>query len=447
MQAIAYELQQRPRISDASAARRSTHESHQGLRGRLLAEAPLPRARPPDARSRVRRGLRVPRSQRRRQDHDAEAADAARVSDVGPGRDPRPAARRHLREAAHRLPSGESVFLRLPDGRGAAFLLRRRCSAIAAPSGGPARAGCSTRSASAPNAGCSSASFPKGCCSASASRRRSSTIPSWSIFDEPMSGLDPLGRRDVRALILRLRDRGCTVFFSSHVLSDAEALCSRVAILAKGRLVAAGRLTDMLAFQARGWELVVSGVERTGDRRARARGSAASVRIGEGRYTLELPLESAPDRVAGGADGRRRAARVPQSDSRHARGLLRPAGHAPRRSRPRTGRPRSVMRPSLIAVNVFRESVRDKVLYNLVAVRDPADRRVVSDRPAHRRPGRQDHQGSRPGGDVDLRPVHRGLHRHRARVEGSGAPEHLQPARQADPALPARARQVLPGWC
>src|SRR6476661_370139 len=69
--------------------------------------------------------------------------------------------------------------------------------------------------------------------------------PDLVIFDEPMSGLDPLGRRDVRALVLRLRDRGCTAFFSSHVLSDAEALCSRVAILAKGRLVAAGQLADM----------------------------------------------------------------------------------------------------------------------------------------------------------------------------------------------------------
>src|SRR6266699_2566338 len=74
--------------------------------------------------------------------------------------------------------------------------------------------------------------------------------PELVIFDEPMSGLDPLGRRDVRTLILRLRDRGCTVFFSSHVLSDAEALCGRVAILAKGRLMTTGRLADMLAFRA-----------------------------------------------------------------------------------------------------------------------------------------------------------------------------------------------------
>ena len=65
--------------------------------------------------------------------------------------------------------------------------------------------------------------------------------PELVFLDEPMSGLDPLGRREMRELILRLRDRGCTVFFSSHVLSDAEALCSRVAILAKGRLAAIGR--------------------------------------------------------------------------------------------------------------------------------------------------------------------------------------------------------------
>jgi ABC-2 type transport system ATP-binding protein len=129
--------------------------------------------------------------------------------------------------------------------------------------------------------------------------------PELVIFDEPMSGLDPLGRRDVRSLILRLRDAGCTVFFSSHVLSDAEALCSRVAILAKGRLVAAGRLTDMLALQARGWEMVVAGASESLIASLRSR-VLRTVRISEGRYTLELPLDPPPEQLlaeltAGGA--------------------------------------------------------------------------------------------------------------------------------------------------
>jgi ABC-2 type transport system ATP-binding protein len=122
--------------------------------------------------------------------------------------------------------------------------------------------------------------------------------PELVIFDEPMSGLDPLGRREVRALILALRDRGCTVFFSSHVLSDAETLCNRVAILAKGRLVATGRLADMLAFRASGWELVVAGVSEAALALAASR-ARRSVRIGEGRYLLDLPLEPAPEQLLG----------------------------------------------------------------------------------------------------------------------------------------------------
>ena len=120
--------------------------------------------------------------------------------------------------------------------------------------------------------------------------------PELVILDEPMSGLDPLGRRDVRSLILRLRDRGCTVFFSSHVLSDAEALCSRVAILAKGRLVAAGKLADMLPFRARGWELVVAGASEAA-LGALGNGVRRAVRIDEGRYMLELPLDPPPERL------------------------------------------------------------------------------------------------------------------------------------------------------
>src|SRR5580704_159713 len=120
--------------------------------------------------------------------------------------------------------------------------------------------------------------------------------PDLVILDEPMSGLDPLGRRDLRTLILGLRDRGCTVFFSSHVLSDAETLCSRVAILAKGRLVTTGRLTEILAFQAQGWELVVSHV---GDALAAMLEARARrvVRISDGQYAVELPLEPPPERL------------------------------------------------------------------------------------------------------------------------------------------------------
>jgi ABC-2 type transport system ATP-binding protein len=120
--------------------------------------------------------------------------------------------------------------------------------------------------------------------------------PDLIILDEPMSGLDPLGRREVRSLILTLRDRGRTVFFSSHVLSDAEALCSRVAILANGRLVASGRLDEMLAFQAHGWELVMAELSDAAVAAVAAR-VKRTVRIGEGRYALELPLDPPPQQL------------------------------------------------------------------------------------------------------------------------------------------------------
>ena len=71
--------------------------------------------------------------------------------------------------------------------------------------------------------------------------------PELVILDEPMSGLDPAGRRMLRDVIRELSGDGRTVLFSSHILSDVEQLCSDVAILARGRLVASGTMTDLLA--------------------------------------------------------------------------------------------------------------------------------------------------------------------------------------------------------
>ena len=69
--------------------------------------------------------------------------------------------------------------------------------------------------------------------------------PKLVFFDEPMSGLDPLGRREVRDLMQRLKQEGTTVFFSTHILSDAEAICDRVAILHKGELRGVGAIEEL----------------------------------------------------------------------------------------------------------------------------------------------------------------------------------------------------------
>src|SRR5579863_5576496 len=97
--------------------------------------------------------------------------------------------------------------------------------------------------------------------------------PDLVILDEPMSGLDPLGRREVRDLILELKAQGKTVLFSTHILSDAEVLCDRVAILNRGRLEGSGELADLLGREADSTEIVLERpaaelVERLARRRA-----------------------------------------------------------------------------------------------------------------------------------------------------------------------------------
>jgi ABC-2 type transport system ATP-binding protein len=70
--------------------------------------------------------------------------------------------------------------------------------------------------------------------------------PKLVILDEPMSGLDPMGRREVRDLIEELHHEGRTIFFSTHILSDAEALCDRVAVLNRGELKGVGVVADLI---------------------------------------------------------------------------------------------------------------------------------------------------------------------------------------------------------
>lgn len=71
--------------------------------------------------------------------------------------------------------------------------------------------------------------------------------PRLLFLDEPMSGLDPLGRRQVRELMLQWRREGTTIFFSTHILGDAEQICDRVAILRRGRLMGVGTLPELLS--------------------------------------------------------------------------------------------------------------------------------------------------------------------------------------------------------
>ena len=83
--------------------------------------------------------------------------------------------------------------------------------------------------------------------------------PKVVFLDEPMSGLDPVGRREVRDLIQSLNDEGKTVFFSTHILADAEAICDRVAVLHKGELKGVGVVADLMKQHAHSTELVCEG--------------------------------------------------------------------------------------------------------------------------------------------------------------------------------------------
>ncbi|HEX4536702.1 MAG TPA: ABC transporter ATP-binding protein [Candidatus Acidoferrum sp.] len=80
--------------------------------------------------------------------------------------------------------------------------------------------------------------------------------PAVVVLDEPMSGLDPVGRREVRDIILELKKRGRTVLFSTHILSDAEMLCDRVGVIVGGKLQGVGAPSELVGLKADGMEIL-----------------------------------------------------------------------------------------------------------------------------------------------------------------------------------------------
>lgn len=86
--------------------------------------------------------------------------------------------------------------------------------------------------------------------------------PELIVLDEPMSGLDPIGRKDIRDIILRLKEEGKTIFFSTHIIPDVEMICDRVGILMNGELVNVGRLDDIIDAKIKYIDIITSGIDR-----------------------------------------------------------------------------------------------------------------------------------------------------------------------------------------
>jgi ABC-2 type transport system ATP-binding protein len=101
--------------------------------------------------------------------------------------------------------------------------------------------------------------------------------PALIVLDEPMSGLDPVGRKEVRDLILELKRRGKTVFFSTHILPDVEALCDRVGVIIGGKLRDVGKLDALLSARVTGVEVTFAGAGSQGP----FRGATLVAREGE----------------------------------------------------------------------------------------------------------------------------------------------------------------------
>lgn len=136
--------------------------------------------------------------------------------------------------------------------------------------------------------------------------------PELLILDEPMSGLDPIGRKEVRDLLLGQRQRGKTLLFTSHILSDVEELCDRVVIMQQGKITSEGRVHDLVETAGRRVEIRLSGASHALKDALGSRG--AILDYDGGHLTLRVEGQNAVDEVirVSNAAGARLDAMIPE---------------------------------------------------------------------------------------------------------------------------------------
>ena len=124
--------------------------------------------------------------------------------------------------------------------------------------------------------------------------------PDLVVLDEPMSGLDPIGRKEIRELILRLKEEGKTIFFSTHIIPDVELICDRVGILINGELVNVGRLDNIIDTKLKHIEVIASGITKeTFDFMHQTDGANVSNFESNDRISIKVQDEHLLERVLG----------------------------------------------------------------------------------------------------------------------------------------------------
>jgi len=136
--------------------------------------------------------------------------------------------------------------------------------------------------------------------------------PELLILDEPMSGLDPIGRKEVRDLLVEQQERGKTLLFTSHILSDVEELCDRVVIMQQGKITSEGQVHDLLETAGRRVEIRLSGASQALQDALSSRGAILSRR--GGHVTLRVESQKAVDEIIriSNAAGARLDAMIPE---------------------------------------------------------------------------------------------------------------------------------------